>query len=81
MQAKLTKEHINDDLETASEDADTSDDRMYQFAAKDEAFDPMSSDDSEADAAQNNADRSRILSTQNTFSSEDEPSRDHQQEF
>ena len=78
---KRSKKHIKDadgdmeqsaeyeygNLEAASEDADTSDYSVHQFIAKDEARDPMGSDDSEADAAQNDADRSKILSTQDTF--------------
>merc|ERR1712166_269144 len=50
---------------------------VHQFMAKDEARDPMGSDDSEADAAQNEAARSKILSEENTFDSEDEPSPDN----
>jgi len=88
----LSKKNINDDdngdmedegemeygdLEAASEDADTSDYSVHQFIAKDEARDPMGSDDSEADAAENDAERSKILSTEDTFDSEDEPSPDN----
>merc|ERR1719446_394892 len=65
------------DLEAASEDADTSDYGVHQFIAKDEARDPMGSDDNEADAAQNDAERSKILSEEDTFDSEDEPSPDN----
>merc|ERR1712194_968579 len=65
------------DLEAASEDADTSDYSVHQFIAKDEARDPMGSDDNEADAAQNDAERSQILSSEDTFDSEDEPSADN----
>ena len=65
------------DLEAASDDADTSDYSAHQIFAKVEARDPMGSDDSEADAAQNGADRSKIMSTQDTFDTEDEPSPDN----
>ena len=41
-----------------SEDADTSDHSVHQCIAKDDARDPMSSDDNEVDAAQNAAERS-----------------------
>ncbi len=50
------------DLEAASEEADTSDYGVHQFIAKDEARDPMCSDDSEAygdlEAASEDADTS-----------------------
>merc|ERR1712194_711233 len=65
------------DLEAASEDADTSDYSVHQFIAKDEARDPMGSDDNEADAAQNDSERSQILSSEDPFDSEDEPSTDN----
>merc|ERR1719444_613769 len=65
------------DIEAAAEDEDGSDYSVHQFIAKDEARDPMGSDDSEADAAKNDADRSRILSSEETFDSEDEPSPDN----
>jgi len=65
------------DLEASAEDEDGSDYSVHQFIAKDEARDPMGSDDSEADAAKNDADRSRILSSEETFDSEDEPSPDN----
>merc|ERR1712224_839825 len=65
------------DLEAASGDADTSNYGVHQFIAKDEARDPMGSDDNEADAAQNDAERSKILSSEETFDSEDEPSPDN----
>jgi len=64
------------DLEAASEDADTSDYSVHQFIAKDEARDPMGSDDSEQDAAHNDAARSKILSAE-VFDSEDVPSPDN----
>merc|ERR1712194_353109 len=65
------------DMEAASGEADTSDFSTHQFTAKDEARDPMGSDDSEADAAQMDAARSKALSEDNTFDSEDEPSPDN----
>lgn len=64
------------DVESASGSADTSDYSVHQFIAKDEARDPMGSDDREDDAAKNEADRSKILS-EDTFDSEDEPSPDN----
>merc|ERR1719444_516602 len=64
-------------MEAASGEADTSDFSTHQFTAKDEARDPMGSDDSEADAAQMDAARSKALSEDNTFDSEDEPSPDN----
>merc|ERR1719215_628276 len=65
------------DMEAASGEADTSDFSTHQFTAKDEARDPMGSDDSEADAAQMDAARSKALSEDSTFDSEDEPSPDN----
>ena len=67
---KRPKIHINDDygdfeqkgeyeygdLEATSEDTDTSNNNVHQFIAKHETCDPTGSDDSEADAGQNNAD-------------------------
>ena len=50
---------------------------MHQFLAKGEARDLMGSDDNEADAAQNDADRSKILPTQDTFDTEDVPVLDY----
>merc|ERR1719444_537296 len=64
-------------MEAASGEADTSDFSTHQFTAKDEARDPMGSDDSEAHAAQMDAARSKALSEDNTFDSEDEPSPDN----
>merc|ERR1712166_318447 len=70
-------EYEHGDVDAASGSADTSNYGVHQFMAKDEARDPMGSDDSEADAAQNEAARSKILSEENTFDSEDEPSPDN----
>merc|ERR1712166_531675 len=72
-----TDEYEHGDVDAASGSADTSNYGVHQFMAKDEARDPMGSDDSEADAAQNEAARSKILSEENTFDSEDEPSPDN----
>jgi len=64
------------DQEAAAGETDTTDYSVHQFLAKDEARDPMGSDDDEDDAAQNDADRSRILSKE-TFDSEDSPADDN----
>merc|ERR1719230_1836134 len=65
------------DIEAAAEDEDGSDYGVHQFIAKDEARDPMGSDDNKADAAANDAARSKILSETETFDSEDTPSADN----
>merc|ERR1719174_1122737 len=65
------------DIEAAAEDEDGSDYGVHQFIAKDEARDPMGSDDNEADAAANDAARSKILFETETFDSEDTPSPDN----
>jgi len=75
------KQPAQDDMEYGDEEAaagqtDGTDYSVHQFLAKDEARDPMGSDDSEEDAAQNDADRSKILSKE-TFDSEDEPADDN----
>merc|ERR1719321_2246905 len=64
------------DLEAHAIDANTADYSIHQFIAPDEACDPMGSDDSEQDAAHNDALRSKILSHE-TFDSEDTPSPDN----
>jgi len=64
------------DLEAHAMDANTADYSIHQFIAPDEARDPMGSDDSEQDAAHNDAMRSKILSAE-TFDSEDTPSPDN----
>ena len=48
---------------------------MHQLSAKDEARDAPGSEDNEADAAQKDADRSKILTTKETFDTEDKHSR------
>merc|ERR1740138_1753573 len=58
------------DLEAHAIDANTADFSPHQFIAPDEARDPMGSDDSEQDAASNDAARSKILSAE-VFDSED----------
>ena len=62
-------------MEAASEDADIPDHNVHQIIAKDEARDATGSEDSEADAAQKDVDRFKILSTKETFDTEDEHSR------
>merc|ERR1711976_667701 len=74
---KHMPDHSLDDNEPAAEDEDGSDYGVHQFIAKDEARDPMGSDDNEADAAANDAARSKILSETETFDSEDTPSPDN----
>merc|ERR1719146_434209 len=64
------------DLEAHAMDANTADYSIHQFIAPDEARDPMGSDDSEQDAAHNDAARSKILSAE-VFDSEDVPSPDN----
>jgi len=64
------------DLEAHAMDANTADYSIHQFIAPDEARDPMGSDDSEQDAAHNDAARSKLLSAE-TFDSEDTPSPDN----
>jgi hypothetical protein len=54
-------------------DANTADYSIHQFIAPDKAGDLMGGDDSEQDAVQNNAMRSKILSAE-TFNSKDIPS-------
>ncbi len=55
------------DSVTASEDADTSGYGVHQVIAKDDAREPMGSDDSEADAARTDAYKSKILSEEDTL--------------
>jgi len=59
---KRSKQHIKNDA-----------DNVHQFIAKDEARDPMGSDDSEADAAHKDAHRSKTLSKQDAFGTVDMP--------
>jgi len=70
------EQHEYGDVETHATDADTSDFSPHQSIAPDEARDPMGSDDSEQDAASNDAARSKILSAE-VFDSEDVPSPDN----
>merc|ERR1719460_2666521 len=70
------QEYEYGDLEAHAMDANTADYSIHQFIAPDEARDPMGSDDTEADAAHNDAARSKILSHE-TFDSEDTPSPDN----
>lgn len=78
---RLKKQPLQDDMEYGDQEAaagevDNTDYSVHQFLAKDEARDPMGSDDSEEDAAQNDVDRSKILSSE-TFDPEDEPADDN----
>ena len=70
------QEYEYGDLEAHAMDANTADYSIHQFIAPDEARDPMGSDDTEEDAAHNDAARSKILSRE-TFDSEDVPSPDN----
>merc|ERR1712048_799966 len=70
------EEYEYGDVTSHAIDADTADFSPHQFIAPDEARDPMGSDDTEQDAAHNDAERSKILSRE-VFDSEDVPSQDN----
>ena len=64
------------DHEAHASHADISDFSPYQSIAPDETRDAMDSDDSEQDAANHDAARSKVLPAQ-TFDSEDVPSKEN----
>merc|ERR1712048_929633 len=70
------EEYEYGDVTSHAIDANTADFSPHQFIAPDEARDPMGSDDTEQDAAHNDAERSKILSHE-VFDSEDVPSHDN----
>jgi hypothetical protein len=71
------EEYEYGDVEAHSGEEDGSDYSIHQFIAKDEARDPEGSDDTEADAASMDAQRSAIEAREAPFDSEDEPSPDN----
>merc|ERR1719240_2208936 len=71
------EEYEYGDVEAHAGEEDGSDYSIHQFIAKDEARDPEGSDDSEADAASMDAQRSAIEAREAPFDSEDEPSPDN----